>query len=447
MALADKLVDLFLGSMRTDTSEPASSDEILKMFPDGIPDAEAMERGIVNLDKMLTSEDAVKMMMGNPAATYVCLAMALEDRPKLELCSLRTYEKAIEYLGSDSSWERCMVLKQLGAVCVRKGRYKDALRWLGDCASECTHLQGHPRDANILNGSFNTKETRMEFSSTVEKIRAQSYYKLGDQEKAMEHLGEAQRMEAQAAGVGDAVERVDTEQASRAVGSTAVVKTDVVRELWAATPKEERRLKQYSFADEGSTVVLILDLNEHLGIGDEASAQVESLRQFRVHCENSTVDIQLRLRRKDGNVWHFWLHLEPLTYEIVPEDTVPKLRGKEAKRRLEVKLFKRDKQQKWYNDIIKSAPVSKPKAAAPAQKNTLLNPLTAEELSKLPTPSVSGVENRPCSWNSSGPMPLQEPERLKPAPASVTSAAGAREDQRRAQNSEAMPEAVLDSMD
>ena len=44
--------------------------------------------------------------------------------------------------------------------------------------------------------------------------------------------------------------------------------------------------------------------------------------------------------------------LDPLCHEIVPEDTVPRLRGKESRRRLEVRLFKRNKDQKWFGDLV-----------------------------------------------------------------------------------------------
>ena len=79
---------------------------------------------------------------------------------------------------------------------------------------------------------------------------------------------------------------------------------------------------------------------------------MSSLRQFKVRCEEKCLEIQLRLRSE--KLWHFVLKLEPLCHEIIPEDTVPRLRGKDAKRRLEasrlhnchvlvakVKLFKR----------------------------------------------------------------------------------------------------------
>merc|ERR1712013_291763 len=234
----------------------------------------------------------------------------------------------------------------------------------------------------------------MEFCVNIEKLRAQSRYKLGDEEKAMWHITEAKRMEA--ATTGDAVQRVQNEQSSKSTGIAAATKNDTARELWAATPQEERRLKQYHFADEGPTVLLILDLNEHLGIGTEASAHLESLQQFRVHCESRAVEVRLRFRLHAQNVVEFCLRLQPLVHEIVPEDTVPKLRGKDSKRRLEVKLFKRDKHQEWYSDLVmSSAPPSKSKTATSDSKGTLLNPLTAEEMAKLPTPSGRGGENRP----------------------------------------------------
>jgi len=169
--------------------------------------------------------------------------------------------------------------------------------------------------------------------------------------------------------------------------------------------------------DEGPTVLVMLDLNDHLGIGEEASLAVDSLRQFRVKCEETAVDIQLRLRRKDGRVAHFRLLLSPLQKEIVPEDTVPKLRGKESKRRLEIKLFKREKKDKWHGDLVKGFDVAKPTAKAQppsAPKGSLLNPLTAEELAALPKPSDSRGDNRPSSFaangsTSTGDAPVSQP--------------------------------------
>lgn len=46
---------------------------------------------------------------------------------------------------------------------------------------------------------------------------------------------------------------------------------DPYKKLWAEQA-EEVRLKQYSFMDEGPTVLVMLDLNEHLPIGNDASA-------------------------------------------------------------------------------------------------------------------------------------------------------------------------------
>merc|ERR1711939_1012983 len=114
--------------------------------------------------------------------------------------------------------------------------------------------------------------------------------------------------------------------------------------------------------DEGPTVSLHLDLNDHLGIGEEASSAVDSLSQFRVMCENDQVDIRVRLQRENGSICQFQLFLKPLAHEIIPEDTVPRLKGREGKRRLEVKLFKRDKQTGWSGDLVKGH--VKPKVSA-----------------------------------------------------------------------------------
>jgi len=361
---------------------------------------------------------------------------------------LRCYEKAVEHLGSCGGWERCVILQQLGAACIQQGRFEESQRWLDDCAAECARAKGHPKDAVLLNGCISTQQTRMEFCATIEQLRAQSRYKLGDEEQAMWHIAEAKRMEA--ATTGDAVQRIDTEQASRSAGISATAKTDEVRELWAATPKEQRRVKQYHFSDEGPTVLLVLDLNEHLGIGAEASAHVQSLQQFRVECESHTVNVQLRLRHRDRNILGFSLRLHPLVHEIVPEDTVPKLRGKDSKRRLEVKLFKRDKNQEWYGDLVKSsAPTLRSKTATSDSQGTLLNPLTAEELAKLPTPSGNGGENRPSFWSGSSPDWLQQPDRPRPAPMATlaTFDVSASEAQRQESRVEVPTENLLNCMD
>jgi len=276
----------------------------------------------------------------------------------------------------------------------------------------------------------------------VEKFRAKVCMELGDEGRARLHVAEGQRLEAAASG--DAVERhaaaprpgeagraPPAQPKAAAAPGPAAIPRDAFKELWSEEPAEERRLKQYSYVDEGPTVMLILDLNEHLGIGQEASAAVESLRQFRVQCEAHSADVQLRLRRADGRVRHFRLLLQPLAKEIVPEDTVPRLRGKESKRRLEVRLFKRDKQQTWFGDLVadSSRPGQLPTGtstkgsssvapAGTAAKGTLLNPLTAEELARLPRPSGgSNSDNRPSSWPGQDASPQQQqPQQRPPQP-------------------------------
>lgn len=234
----------------------------------------------------------------------------------------------------------------------------------------------------------------------VEKFLAQTCMKLGDSVAAQAHASEARQLQQQLSG--DAVERTSAD-----AGAAARNESDPYKQLWAETPSEEVRLKQYRFVDEGPTVLVMLDLNEHLPIGDDASAAVTSLRQFRVTCQEKAVEIQLRLRSPDANgrVMHFILRLDPLSREIIPEDTVPRLRGKETKRRLEVKLFKREKDQKWFGDLVAELPKPEKnekhrKVAAP--KGSLLNPLSPEEIAKLPKPGTTSSDNRPSSFAPEG---------------------------------------------
>ncbi|CAK0803481.1 unnamed protein product, partial [Prorocentrum cordatum] len=119
---------------------------------------------------MVTSPDAAQMAAA-PAATFVCLAMALEEKPKLGPGSIRCYERALGFLDNrgcgEASWERLVVLQQLGAVCLRSRRLEEALRWLSECASGCSKASGHPRDEQLFGGNFSTQQTRLEFTSQV----------------------------------------------------------------------------------------------------------------------------------------------------------------------------------------------------------------------------------------------------------------------------------------
>jgi len=399
----DKLVGLFLaGALEDDTPQKLQNG----LTP------EAVERGIAATVKMLSSDEAIQMgMAAAPSPTFVCLAMAMEEKPNLGLAAVRCYETALKYLRVNrGSWERIVVQQQLGAVCLREGNLTEACRYLAECSEECHIAVGHPRDAVLFGGAFNTTQTRVEFTMMVEKFRAQVYYKMGDMQRAQEHVNETKRLEGLMKG--DAVERAATSGGAVSSTATGGVAGDI-KALWAANVGDSKRLKSYRFSDEGATVLLILDLNDHLGIGDEASELIDSLKQFKVGCDEQALDIKVRLRRA-GQAIEFQLLLSPLSYEVVPEDTVPKLKGREGKRRLEVKLFKRDKTKKWYNDIVKDQRAERKaengkNGAAKAKGGTQLNPLTPEELAKLPKPSEIGSDNRPSSYTANTGSAKQVP--------------------------------------
>merc|ERR1719507_1927522 len=116
--------------------------------------------------------------------------MALEEKPMLMAAAIRFYEKALQFLGRRSSggWERAVVLQQLGAIGIRLGRFRDAKRWLDECAGVGKETDGHPRDTSLFHGAFNTKHTKMEFAATIEKMRAQACGRMGDNEQAYVHL-------------------------------------------------------------------------------------------------------------------------------------------------------------------------------------------------------------------------------------------------------------------
>jgi len=107
---------------------------------------------------------------------------------------------------------------------------------------------------------------------------------------------------------------------------------------------------------------------------------------------------------------------------------------------VQVRLFKRDKQEKWFGDLVaeglsqkkraaeaaksKQGPVAKTAPEANAEKGTLLNPLSAEELARLPRPSGgASADNRPSSWRQAGSQLEQVPApAVAPAAAPVPEA-------------------------
>jgi len=427
-ATTDKLVELFISSCKPGFVPGESPLSTENTTPDLILDAEAIRRGVETSCKIFTSNEALRA--GNdPAATFVLLAMALEEKPKLQLGAFECYKKALELSKmcrdtDQNRWERITILQQLGKLCINQGRPEDAKGWLADCAQLCSKADGHPKDSALFGGSFSTPQTRSEFAVTIERFRAKACFDLGDNNGANQHIAEAKRLDALAGG--DAVARLTAQAATKEeAGRAADVNGNSPKDLWAAKPDTERRLKEYRHEDAGPCVLLILDLNDHLGMGEDASACVESLQQFRVHCESRLVDVQLRLRHK-GKVCHFRLLLDNLIREIVPEDSVPKLKGRPGKRRLEIMLFKAEKDASWTGDLVGRGKVPEPldfdkkkKTAKPAviaaqeaPKGSVLNPLTPEELARLPRPGGGASDNRPSSWQqqaqTSAPSPAPE---------------------------------------
>lgn len=396
MANAQRLVDLFLQAALPSAAKDGTGADL---------DAEAIERGMESVENVCGSEDALRHGVTS-RQTFVLLGISLEEKPGFGAAAARCYVKALESASlpcqSDdlSDWERATLLQQLGSTYIKEKRFDEAERSLALCAECCESARGHPREAKLFGGACCSDQTRIEFMIVVEKLRAQTCFLQGDEARARRHVAEARRLEASA--TGDAVERL-----SAVPGSTLVAQAgaesieDEAARLWPLQPAKERHLSEYHFVDEGPTVKVILDLNEHLGIGAEASRAVTSLRQFRVNCEKDAVRIQLRLRKEDSSLWHFHLLLRPLVWEIVPEDTVPKLRGRDVRKRLEIRIFKKDKKTEWRGDIVRSRASNPEKATRLKSKGpSLLNPLSPEELAQLPRPGEIGVNNRPAAWRS-----------------------------------------------
>lgn len=404
MGSMDRLVQLFLQSMDPEGHMSGKAQK-------GPPTEEGIDNAINVTLQMLSGEQAIAYG-AHRAGTFCLLAMALEEKPGLQDAAIRCYEKTMQLITDrGGSWERCTVLEQLGKTLLNSKRYAESEKYMLDCLIEIDRTKGHPRDVQLFAGGFTTNRTRREFTSTAHKILAKLYMEQGRQQDLQYHYRLAQELEKEVSG--DIVEKMSGGSEStkggphtKTSGQTVAQPVDEIAQLWQAVPLEKRNLKLYSYTDEDQTVSMILDLNEHLGIGPEASAAVTSLRQFKIECENDKCDVKLRLKHQ-GCIWEFRLLLLPLYEEIIPEDTVPKLKGKPEKRRLEVKLFKKDKKRSWYKLLNETEEgkrrlaqeVNKGVKEAETQKATQFNPLSAEELAALPVPGGNAT-NRPRNVQS-----------------------------------------------
>lgn len=412
MGSMERLVQLFIQSMDPENN----SDGTLQPKT---PSPESIEKAVGSIEEMLSSDHA-RASGTDPAGTWVLLAMALEDKPKLGAGSIRCYEKTIDMLPKKKkyAWERCVALEQLGKVLMQNNRRAEAEQILHQCVDEVEHAEGHPRDADLFGGGFSTKQTRRQFQCSLHKLLAKLYLDQQRMDDVRHHYALAQKFEAAVQDM-DMVEAQMEKEVSSSRSATsktpvasAPSQVDEVALLWKATPEPRKNLRNYHYTDEGSTVSLLLDLNEHLGLpGQEASKAVTSLRQFKINCQEDKCNVLLRLQH-DDRVKEFRILLYPLSREIIPEDTVPKLRGKPEKRRLEVKLFKKDKKITWHG-LTDDSESGKKKMLAELGKDTKekapdvgthMNPLTEEEIAALPKPSDarSPAVNRPSGWNKSG---------------------------------------------
>jgi len=411
---------LFMESMQVDLegdSAPQLQGEVT--WGDKPPSMDMIYRGIHNLEALFCTDQAAQAGMGREqiASTLVVLAQGLEKKAHLQECAIKVYEAALEPRHDLEGWERCVATQLLAGLQLKRNLYGDAESRLDDCVALMKETDGHPRDEVLFGGGLKSHHTRREFAALIEKLRVKLYHDLGDTAKAHQHMAEVKRLTAPV--TGDLVQQASAGgavgagyQAGGSSGSSAApTKSEDPREraaadLWKAKPSEERVVSEYLYVDEGPSVIVMVELNEHLGIGGDASSYVESLQQFRVRCEPLFVEVLLRLR-KDGKIWEFKMVLNPLAREIIPEDTVPKLRGKEGRRRLEVRLFKLDKHINWHGDIVgKPARKEKPAdAVKAAKKGTALNPLTAEEIAALPTPGSASQVAR------TSPTPTPAPAR------------------------------------
>lgn len=385
----DRLVQLFTESMKLE-------DELGNVIAaDSVPTDAQIETGVRAMEAVMHTEEAERVG-ADPSATFVLIGNALEERPHLGRAAARFYELALERRPGPG-WERCVVLHLAGVAWMRQGELQEARRHLDECSTLYQDLDGHPRDEVLFGGSFSSRHTKREFAAMIEQFRTKLYHDLGDVFKARQIFNDYTRLSKPYS------ENVAQPQEEKGKGAVE----EPAKALWRDAPSEERRITEYLFSDEGPCVHVVVNMNEHLGLGPDASKAVESLQQFRVKCEGNKVSVQLRLRH-GGRLLHYDMLLCPLANDIIPEDTVPKLRGKPDKRRLELQLFKLEKERRWVGELVASGPLPKDgragkKAVGQASRGTMLNPLSNEEMAELQQPGGLPAAGERRRVNVSGP--------------------------------------------
>eukprot|EP00927_Polykrikos_kofoidii_P037725 TRINITY_DN31942_c0_g1_i1.p1 TRINITY_DN31942_c0_g1~~TRINITY_DN31942_c0_g1_i1.p1 ORF type:complete len:436 (+),score=61.50 TRINITY_DN31942_c0_g1_i1:83-1390(+) len=161
----------------------------------GVPTHEQVERGLVNLEALLTSEDAEKLGMGfdDTVGVFMLLATGLERDPRLNPAAICVYEACLDRQRV-CGWERCVILHRLSLACLKTGRLRDAEKWLTECATLVVEADGNPKDEILFGGAVSSRLTRREFAATVEKLRCKVYHDLGDSRRAREHFDQAKRL-------------------------------------------------------------------------------------------------------------------------------------------------------------------------------------------------------------------------------------------------------------
>lgn len=393
----DRALRIFVNCMKEHKLNQSPTGEIVdEDLDDGLPPAsEMVDKAVRNLQEVL--EQAATQPRDFPC-TWVAIARELEQKPHLEEAAIRVYEEAVDALDAlqgARGWEPAVVRQMLGALCLRRGRLQDAESWLAESAELASKAPGHPREQKLF-ASISSRHSRGEFAAMVARLRAKASYESGDAERARALLQESEQLLASPPLPFVPAARA---AAASAPGGVAPVAGGAAawdgQQLWAAEPQERRTVARYRFEGSSSSATVTLDLNEHLGLGEAASATVHSSDQIRVDCTADSVKLRLRLHH-EGRVWEFRLLLHPLALEIIPEDTTLRLRGAAGRRRLELLLVFRDKDRLWYGELLsdKVRPLPKaavaaerpgPPAAAPAASPTA-GPPRAQEPRAVPEP-------------------------------------------------------------
>jgi tetratricopeptide (TPR) repeat protein len=325
-------------------------------------DEEACEKAVAKVDAMCSQPELTDGV--SPGGMFCLLGLSLEDKSHF-VGAAACFRRALNHVLTPE-WERAVLLQQLGKVLLRATKPAEAKPHLKEAIEIAEELPDVP-STSLFGGAFSCSMDKSSYTETSLNLLAKACYDTGSMEDAKKLREIALNVKAR-----HEEEKAKAEEAKR----LAAIEAAKPSALWAKDMREAP-LGGYTFADGEGTFFLYVSI-EHL-----QGAEV------RVEPGDEGKSILIRARAADWGVEKV-LWLAPLANEIVPEDTVHKMR----KSGLKVTLFKREKKRRVYSLLdLQEKPI-------PRKRKEFAQDLTEEELAKLPQPSEGTHDNLPSSFTA-----------------------------------------------